>query len=701
MPPRRKSIDPIPPASLEVTAPREVVAAPRRFQSFSELSAFIFRVADLLRGPYQPSEYRHVFIPMTVLRRLDCVLAPRRAEVQALYKQHYADVRRQQNAEAKAEEATLDELTGLSFINVSGLDLASTRTGNLLDNLKAYLRGFSSNVRRLFDQFKLVTHLERIAAADPSGDLLDRVVATFVGVDLSPEVVDNHMMGTAFEDLNRRFLEQANEKAGEQYTPRDVIALIVDLCLAGSGDRFAKGAVRPKIYDPACGTGGMLTVADNRLREHNPKARPILFGQEWSEETWAICQADMLVRGERPDHVAQGNTFTEDRHPDERFDWQLSNPPFGVDWKGYEKAVRREHEDAQWDGRFGAGLPGVSDGSLLFVQHMVSKMRLPSKDGGRIAVVLNGSPLFTGKAGSGESEIRKWLVTEDLLEAIVALPEQLFFGTGIPTYLWLLTNKKPVARKGKVQLIDATGLGDRMKRALGGKRNEIGDRARDAIVALYRDFAEGPQSRIVAADELGYREVIVEYPLRMRFAATPERVATVGTEASLGERRARTLAKGAGMDAKLAALRKALATIDPARVFASWEEFAPALEKAVREADMRLSSELREAVIQALGERDPAAPPVLDEDGEVVADPELRDTEHVPLTEEIEAYLEREVRPFEREVWYDPKKVRVGYEIPVTRYFHTYEAPRAPEVVLEELRGVDRELRALMDRVLR
>ncbi|TAK32769.1 MAG: SAM-dependent DNA methyltransferase [Myxococcaceae bacterium] len=700
MPPRRKSPDPNPTLPLDVASPREAAAAPRRFQSFSELSAFIFRVADLLRGPYQPSEYRHVFIPMTVLRRLDCVLAPTRAEVYALYQSHYLPLRRRQNAEAEAEQATLDELNDLTFFNKTNLDLAGARTGNLLDNLKAYLRGFTSNVRRLFEQFKLVTHLERIAAADPTHALLDRVVATFVGVDLSPAVVDNHMMGTAFEDLNRRFLEQANEKAGEQYTPRDVITLIVDLCLAGSGDRFVKGAVRPKIYDPACGTGGMLSVADNRLREQNPKARPLLFGQEWSEETWAICQADLLVRGENPEYVAQGNTLTEDRHADERFDWQLSNPPFGVDWKGYEKAIRREHEDAQWKGRFGAGLPGVSDGSLLFVQHMVSKLRVPSQGGGRIAVVLNGSPLFTGKAGSGESEIRKWLVTDDLLEAIVALPEQLFFGTGIPTYLWLLTNKKPAERKGKVQLIDATGLGDRMKRALGGKRNEISDRARETIVALYRDFAEGPQSRIIAADELGYREVTVEYPLRMRFAATPERVAAVGTEASLGERRARTLAKGAGMDAKLAALRGALATIDPGKVFASWSEFAPALEAAAQKAGVRMGADLREMVLQALGERDPAAPPVLDDDGKVIADPELRDTEHVPLTEEIEAYLEREVRPFERDVWYDPKKVRVGCEIPVTRYFHTYEVPRAPEVVLEELRIVDRDLRALMEQVL-
>jgi type I restriction enzyme M protein len=326
----------------------------------------------------------------------------------------------------------------------------------------------------------------------------------------------------------------------------------------------------------------MLSVADNRLREQNPKARPLLFGQEWSEETWAICQADMLVRGENPEYVAHGNTFTEDRHPEKTFDWQLSNPPFGVEWKVYEKTVRREHEDLEWKGRFGAGLPGIGDGSLLFVQHMVSKMRAPAKHGGRIAVVLNGSPLFTGKAGSGESEIRKWLITSDLLEAIVALPEQLFFGTGIPTYLWLLTNKKPAERKGKVQLIDATGFGERMKRALGGKRNEVGDRSRDAIVALYRGFAEGPQSRIVTHDDLGYREVTVEYPLRMRFAATAGRVAAVGTEASLGERKALTLAKGNGMGARLAALRSALATIDPKKVFASWAEFAPAMETALR-----------------------------------------------------------------------------------------------------------------------
>ncbi len=363
--------------------------------------------------------------------------------------------------------------------------------------------------------------------------------------------------------------------------------------------------------------------------------------------------------------------------------------------------MRAENENDKWRGRFGAGLPGVGDGSLLFVQHMVSKMRPRSQGGGRIAVVLNGSPLFTGKAGSGESEIRKWLLTEDLIDAVVALPEQLFFGTGIPTYLWLLTNEKPDARKGKVQLIDATAAGDRMKRALGGKRNEVGDKARATIVGLYSDFAEGPQSRIVETRELGYHEVIVEYPLRMRFRATAERIETVGTEASLGERRARSLAKGAGMEAKLTRLREALSTLDPAKVFASWAELLPEVQRVAAKADLRLTDDLREAVLQGLGERDPAAPPVLDDEGNMVPDPELRDTEQVPLTEDIDAYLAREVRPFERDVWYDPARTRVGYEIPLTRYFHTYEAPRAPEAVLTELRELDAVLRKLMDEVLR
>ena len=696
MPPRPRSASP---TSTDAPAASEVVA-PKRFQSFSELSAFIFRVADLLRGPYQPSEYRHVFIPMTVLRRLDCVLAPRKAEILALYAEQRAALKGARNIDAQAERATLDELDGLSFLNVSQLDLASTRSGNVRDNLKTYLRGFSENVRKLFEQFNLGAHIDRIAAADPDLELLDRVVGTFVSVDLSPDVVDNHMMGTAFEDLNRRFLEQANEKAGEQYTPRDVIALLVDLCLAADGDRWKHNAVRPKIYDPACGTGGMLTVADTRIREHNPKARPILFGQEWQAETWAICHADMLVRGENPDHVAQGNTFTEDRHADEVFDWQLSNPPFGVDWKGYEKALRVEAASSG-GGRFSAGLPGVGDGSLLFVQHMVSKLRPVSQGGGRIAVVLNGSPLFTGKAGSGESEIRKWLLTRDLVDAIIALPEQLFFGTGIPTYVWLLSNKKAAGRKGRVQLIDATGLGDRMKRALGGKRNEVGDAARATIVKLYCDFEEGARSRIVDTAELGYHEVIVEYPLRMRFQATPERIAAVGTVGSLGERKARALAMNADAEAKLMRLREALSTLDASRVFLSWKDFSKAVDAATKKAGLTLSRDLREAILEAIGERDPAASPVLDDEGSMVPDAELRDTEHVPLTEEIEAYLEREVRPFEREVWYEPERVRVGYEIPLTRYFHTYEAPRAPEAVLAELREVDAKLRALMGEVLR
>lgn len=692
------------PPRPRLTAPADAPAAvvpeaPRRFQSFSELSAFIFRVADLLRGPYQPSEYRHVFIPMTVLRRLDCVLAPHKERVRAVHAGHLAALKKERNADQQAESATLDECTELPFFNVDPLDLAACRRGNVKDNLLTYLLGFSTNVRRLFDQFNLKAHIERIAAADATLALLDRVVATFVAVDLSPEAVDNHMMGTAFEDLNRRFLEQANEKAGEQYTPRDVVALLVDLCLAVDGDRVRQGAVRTRVYDPACGTGGMLTVADTRIRALNPKARPILYGQEWQPETWAICHADMLVRNENPGRVALGNTFTDDKHEGERFDWQLSNPPFGVDWKGYEKAVRAEAARGE-EGRFGAGLPGIGDGSLLFVQHMVKKMRERAKGGGVVAVVLNGSPLFTGKAGSGESEIRKSLLTRDLVDAIVALPEQLFFGTGIPTYVWLLHNKKPPARQGRVQLIDATGLGDKMKRALGGKRYEVSDAARDAIVALYTAGAEGERSRVVRVEELGYREVVVEYPLRMTFQATAERVAALGTDGSLGERKARALAKGDGA-AKLTKLRAALAALDAATVWPSWASFTKALDGAAKKAGVALTRDLREAALLALGERDPAAPPVLDDDGDMIPDAELRDTEHVPLTEEIEAYLDREVRPFDAEAWYDEERVRVGYEIPLTRYFHTYTAPRAPEVVLEELRAVDAKLRALMGEVLR
>ena len=359
----------------------------------------------------------------------------------------------------------------------------------------------------------------------------------------------------------------------------------------------------------------------------------------------------MLVRNENPDHVALGNTFTDDKHADELFDWQLSNPPFGVDWKGYEKAVRAGAEEGE-QGRFGAGLPGIGDGSLLFVQHMVKKMRPRAKGGGVVAVVLHGSPLFTGKAGSGESEIRKSLLTRDLVDAIVALPEQLFFGTGIPTYVWILHNKKPSARQGKVQLIDATGLGDKMKRAPGGKRYEVGDAARDAIVA--------------------------------QFQATAERVEALGTEASLGERKARTLAKGAGA-AKVAKLRGALATLDAATVWTSWASFTKPLEAAAKKVGVALTRDLKEAALLALGERDPAAAPALDDDGHMIPDAELRDTEHVPLTEEIEAYLDREVRPFDAEAWYDEDRVRVGYEIPLTRYFHTDARLRMPADVLTEL----------------
>jgi type I restriction enzyme M protein len=566
------------------------------------LSAFIWSVADLLRGDYKQSDYGKVILPFTVLRRLDCVLEPTKAAVL----EEYAA----KQAAGLNPEPFLLRKAGQSFFNTSPLDMARLMgdPDHVRQNLESYVAGFSVAVRDIFERFEFSTQVERLAKAG----LLYQVAEKFAKIDLHPDRVDNHQMGLVFEELIRRFAELSNETAGEHFTPREVIRLMVNLIFVEDDDVLAKPGVVRSLYDPTAGTGGMLSVAGEYLAEHNPKARLTVAGQELNPESYAICKADMLIKGQDVAAIAFGNTLSDDGHPHARFDYMLSNPPFGVEWKKVEKEVRREHERDGFNGRFGPGLPRVSDGSMLFLLHLISKMR-PIKEGGsRFGIVLNGSPLFTGGAGSGESEIRRHILENDLLEAIIGLPVDMFYNTGIATYVWIVSNRKPAARKGKVQLIDASGFWQKMRKSLGSKRKELSDAHIDEITRLFGEFREAdkdgkPVSRIFDNADFGYRTITVERPLR---------------------------------------------------------------------------DEKGKVVVGLKGKSK----------GKPQPDASLRDTENVPLKEDVEAYFAREVKPHVPDAWIDHDKTKVGYEIPFNRHFYVFQPPRP-------LAEIDAELKTVTDRI--
>lgn len=573
------------------------------------LSAFIWSVADLLRGDYKQSEYGKVILPFTVLRRLDCVLEPTKKKVLA---------------EAAVREKTgvnpdpfLRRKSGVRFYNASPLTLPKLMgdQDHIRQNLALYITGFSPEVQDIFDKFEFEVQIERLAKAG----LLYQVAEKFAGIDLHPSSVDNYQMGLVFEELIRKFAEISNETAGEHFTPREVIRLMVNLIFVEDDDVLSKEGVVRTLYDPTAGTGGMLSVAGEYLAEHNPDARLTVFGQELNPESYAICKADMLIKGHDIAKIHFGNTLSEDGHPGERFDYMLANPPFGVEWKKVQKEVRREHKQQGFNGRFGPGLPRISDGSMLFLLHMLSKMR-PAQEGGcRFAIVFNGSPLFTGKAGSGESEIRRYVLENDLLEAIVGLPTDMFYNTGIATYLWIVSNKKPAPRKGKVQLIDASDWWQKMRKSLGSKRKELSDDHIERITRLFGAFEEmsegdKPISRIFPNEEFGYRAITVERPLR---------------------------------------------------------------------------DEQGKPVLGTRGKQK----------GKPQPDSALRDTENVPLAEDVEAYFKREVLPHVPDAWIDHEKTKVGYEIPFNRHFYVFKPPRPLAEIDADLQQVSARIMKLLGEI--
>jgi type I restriction enzyme M protein len=746
-------------------------------ETHSQLANFIWSICNLLRGPYKRNEYRKVILPLTVLRRFDCLLAPTKAKVLA---EHAKIMTRPENV----VRSLLQKITGRPFYNLSKLDVSKLLDdpNQLAPNLNSYISRFSKNVRDIMDRFAFDQQIARMAEKN----LLYEVMKAFAKVDLSPERVDNVQMGYVFEELIRIGAEQSNEEAGEHFTPREVIKLMVNLLLSPEKD-LRRSHVVKTIFDPACGTGGMLSVAEKYIRDLNTEANPLLFGQDWNDESWAVCKSDMLIKGADADNIVLGDSFSKDGFDRDKegkkitFDYMLANPPFGVEWKQQASFIEKEHNTLGYHGRFGAGLPRINDGSLLFLQHMLSKMRTPKEGGSRIGIVFNGSPLFTGDAGSGESNIRQWIIENDWLEAVVALPDQLFYNTGISTYLWILTNRKEPERKGKIQLIDARQFYVKMRKSLGNKRNKIGDKDEDEpdqigeITRIFGNFRDG-ETRTFAIDgkektlvvskifdntDFGFHKMTAERPLRLNFQATEKRIGRLEGESGfknlatsnkknekirleeietgkkrqeeirsllrvLGERHRETASKLDGQDGSSIIHEAAdhyvsfvtLAKTDVQSVSAIQDAefqrydganepkiyrdriaFIADLQSVDSELGVRLTASELKAVLNALGERDETAEICRDRDGNPEPDPELRDTETVPLKENIEQYFKREVLPHVPDAWIDYSKTKIGYEIPLNRHFYRYEPPRPLEEIEADIKTLETEILTLLAEV--
>jgi type I restriction enzyme M protein len=701
-----------------------------------EIVSFLWGVADLIRDTFKRGKYQDVILPLTVLRRLDCVLSDTKEAV----------LKRQAQLKGKGlgdPDAQLRRASGFAFYNTSRYDFdkLSGDAPHLAANLRNYIAGFSPNMREVLEKFDFDN---TIAKLDEAG-LLFQVLERFKKVDLHPDKIDNPTMGTIFEELIRKFNEALNENPGEHFTPRDVVHLMVDLMLAGDESRIRRKGVVRTVYDPCCGSGGMLMITKEHVTMGrgrngellrpaiNPQAEIHLYGQEVNPETWAVSKSDLFMKeptGRDADNIAYGSVLSNDRHSGRSFDYLIANPPYGKDWKRDEDAVRAEQERGA-AGRFAPGLPRISDGQLLFLLHMLAHAKEPEEGGSRIAIIMNGSPLFTGDAGSGESEIRRFILEQDLLEALIALPEQLFYNTGIATYVWVVSNRKAPARKGRVQLIDATSFWVPMRKSLGDKRREIPpERARD-ILKILADFRDGDTRRITQdgkeqevvvshvfpTTHFGFRKITVERPLRLNFQAAPERVARLEEEKGF-QGLAQSKKKGAAGTKEQAegralqeAIRKLVRGL-PGTVFKDRDAFERALNHAARKIGLKLPAAARKAVLAALSERDESAAICREGDGSPEPDPELRDTESIPLTAgadpvdpegvpaSVRSFFDREVKPHIADAWIDtskrdPKDGRVGligYEINFNRYFYRYTPPRRLEDIEADIRAIEGDI---------
>jgi type I restriction enzyme M protein len=699
----------------------------------SEIVSFLWGVADLIRDTFKRGKYQDVILPLTVLRRLDCVLAGTKDKV--LRKQAELRDKKLQNLDPQ-----LRKIAGFAFYNTSRYDFEKLLADapHLAANLRNYIAGFSPNMREVLEKFDFDNTISKL---DEAG-LLFQVLERFKNVDLHPDRVDNPTMGTIFEHLIRKFNEMLNENPGEHFTPRDVVHLMVDLMLAGDEDEIRSRRAIRTVYDPCCGSGGMLMITKEHItvgvRKNGGLLRPALntgaeihlFGQEVNPETWAVAKSDLFMKeptGRDADNIAYGSTLSNDRHAGTKFDYLIANPPYGKDWKRDEEAVQTEHERGA-AGRFGPGLPRISDGQLLFLLHMLAHAKEPEDGGSRIAIIMNGSPLFTGDAGSGESEIRRYILENDLLEALIALPEQLFYNTGIATYVWVITNRKARKRRNKVQLIDATSntFWTPMSKSHGAKRREIPlDRARD-ILKILNGFRDGETrsvvkdgkaeevvvSRIFPTTHFGFRKITVERPLRLNFQANPERIARLEEEKgfqALAQSKKRGTAgaeEQAAGRAQQEAIRKLLRAL-PGTLFKDREKFEHALDTAARKAGVKIPAPARKAILSALSERDESAAICRDKEGNPEPDPELRDNESVPLAESIETFFAREVQPHVPDAWIDtsrrdPKDGQVGlvgYEINFNRYFYRYIPPRPLEDIEADIRVIEHDILRMLAEV--
>jgi type I restriction enzyme M protein len=668
--------------------------------NFQDKVNFIWNIAELLRGPYRKEQYGDVILPMAVLRRFDCVLAETKEEVLKEYE-------KLKKLGIQNMDPILNRVSKQPFNNTSKYDFEKLLADpdNIASNLRNYINGFSKNVREIIEHFDFDKEITKLN----DNNLLYLVVSEFNKIDLHPDKVSNMEMGYIFEELIRRFSEHG--EAGDHYTPREVIKLMVNILLNEDNEELTQPGLVVTVYDCCAGTGGMLSVTEQYLRELNPGIQVELFGQEINPQSFSICKSDMLIKGQNADNIILGDSLTEDGHRGKTFRYMLTNPPFGVDWKKQEKYIRDEYEKEGYDGRFGAGLPRVSDGSLLFLQHLISKMRRDEK-GSRIAIIFNGSPLFTGDAGSGESEIRRWIIENDMLEGIIALPDQLFYNTGISTYIWIVTNRKnsdpmrgPV-RTGKIQLVNAVDFYQKMRKSLGNKRNEITEEQIKEITRIYGEFKENEYCKIFDNEDFGYQKIVVERPLRLNFQVTEERINNLYNETAFnnlaksrkkGEAGLKEIEEGKKLQQQIIEILK---TMDSNIVYKNRDEFTKILKKAFKDSDIKLNNTLLKAILSALSERDETADICVDSKGNPEPDPELRDTENVPLKEDIHEYFQREVKPHVPDAWIDESKTKIGYEIPFTRHFYKYQPLRPSEEIMKEIIELEKSISEKLKKVM-
>ncbi len=664
-------------------------------QNFSKQVSDIWAVANLLRGPYHPNQYKDIMLPMTVLRRLDCVLEPTKEDV-------LKTVEKYRDTELKNVEPILNKITKVPFHNTSRFTFERLKEDpdNLAQNLVQYIKSFSSRAQKVLEYFNFEKHIAKLE----ENNILFLLISKYCEMDLHPETVSNLGMGYIFEELIRKFYDASNEEAGDHFTPREVIRLMVDIIFLPDNNVLSTKGIIKTLFDPACGTGGMLSVAEDYLQELNPDAHLEVYGQDYNEQSYAICGSDMMIKDQNLDNIRYGNSFTNDQFAGMHFDYMLANPPFGVEWKKEKDIIEKEHEKQGFGGRFGAGLPRINDGQLLFIMHMMHKMKETKEGGTRLSIVFNGSPLFTGGAGSGESEIRRWIIENDMLEAIIALPDQLFYNTGISTYLWIVTNRKDPKRKGKVQLVNAVGFYKKMRKSLGNKRNEISEDQRAEIVRLYGEFSESEFVRIYKNTDFAYKRITVERPLKLNFVVDAEHIRKVrdcSAFSGLAESKKRKdkevvlqeIEEGRKLQDKII---EALEKLSSLGVVQNRDKFTHELKAVLKKVGLVLPAPLLKGILSAIAERDETADVCKDAKGKPEADPELRDYENVPYEDEIDAYMKREVLPHVPDAWVDHEKTKVGYEVNFNRYFYKYVPPRPLKEIDAELKAIEAEIAEML-----